>query len=218
MPLYFSNVDVTGKPYSGYGMYPDDPTPASIDLLGWNEADAKPRAYDDITMTLYESESDAMQVRYQENRQGIHAFHGKGQAIKYADDFLTATTAVPTMREVIVTRIELQGEVIEHEFGYRAEKTRVIEIHAGGSDEQRAELANLLGWPFEIHCCDMIPGGPTETTPRRYPRSRRTSPSSQKPCSTSSPRHGRSPKRSRGTWSEPGSATPSRRSRRRKSF
>lgn len=132
---------------------------AWIDLLDWIVADSPPLMY-------------AIDVRGQEgpvpDQHGIHAFHGKGQAVKYATDFTDVWASNYTFggqeaeREVVMAYVELQGYVVEHEMGYRAEKIRIIELHAGGDDEHREKLANDIGWPFEIHECDLLPVGPVK--------------------------------------------------------
>ena len=41
--------------------------------------------------------------------------------------------------------------------GFRAEKTRIVELQHGNPDENvRNDLAAALGWPFDIKYCDLI--------------------------------------------------------------
>lgn len=81
-------------------------------------------------------------------RGGIHSFKERRHAFDYARYFrgpLASFTGVPVM-----AKIEIGGIVVEHEHGYRSERSRVIELYMFAGEEVRANVAQQLGWPFEI--------------------------------------------------------------------
>lgn len=134
-PLYYRHK-TGGKPAI---MVPRKKSEIFIDLLGWNEANEVP-GFEDQNM--------------HGGMPGFHCFHGYGQAVKYADDVRRGSHHIT---DVVVARVELGGVVVEHELGYRAEKTRVIELeHHDADEEKREKLAAALGWPFEIAYCDLL--------------------------------------------------------------
>lgn len=105
-----------------------------IDLFDWNEADVKPRL-DDGTPER------PMQP-------GFHVFHSRPEAAEYAAEIIGITHQLCDM---VIAKVEIQGVVVEHEKGFRAERIRLVEIEHPNPDPQvRINLATGLGWPFEI--------------------------------------------------------------------
>lgn len=152
VPLYWPYRQIASKkPAAREGNFAFEQTEwAEVDILDWSTADVAPEMFTELGA---------------EDRHGIHAFGGIGQAILYAEQFLLNYVDFehwPT-RELILARVELQGVVVEHEYGYRAEKTRIVELWVGNLEQQeREELALAIGWPFEIGLQDLMPDGPQE--------------------------------------------------------
>lgn len=151
VPLYWPlRVADTGKPcYVQAGIDPDeDPDVewAVVDLLEWTTADHAPKIYS------FDEEVDT---------HGIHVFADKLDAHKYLNAYLGQACNYENNphREVILAKVEIQGYVVEHEVGYRAEKARIVELNYGGSDKVREQLADALGWPFPIDSAPGLPSG-----------------------------------------------------------
>lgn len=134
-PLYYRHLHA-GEPKI---LHVGKQSEVFIDLLGWNVSNRVPQIDED---------------NMHGGMPGFHCFHGYGQAVKYAQSALDSSHKITN---VIIARVELGGVVVEHEMGYRAEKTRVIELeHPDADEERREKLAAAIGWPFEIAYCDLI--------------------------------------------------------------
>lgn len=79
------------------------------------------------------------------DKHGIHAFTSREDAVVYI-----LSNRLP-IESLVLAKVELGGEMIVHEHGYRAQKSRLVELYHHSEDRSmRSLLADLLGWPFEI--------------------------------------------------------------------
>lgn len=135
---------------------------APVSLLDWTHADRTPCLYrylntneevpeevlQDPTTTIgnlglgYVTNAWGVCDAIAEDRYGIHAFRTQQQTDAYTSRLLTRSQST-----FLTAKIELQGTVVEHEHGYRAEKTRIIELH---KDPHTPDPADQLGWPTPI--------------------------------------------------------------------
>lgn len=75
---------------------------------------------------------------------GFHSFTERDACMEYA-------ASSSWFESPVLLKVELQGAVVEHEFGYRSEKFRVVEVHAPLETEaERQLLSDCIGWPFGI--------------------------------------------------------------------
>lgn len=98
----------------------------------------------------YGSDSDveARQRMYARLKGGIHSFKELGNAVEYARYF--RGPLMSHMGIAILAKIELGGVVVEHEDGWRSEKSRIVDLMAFAGVEVRENIARQIGWPFEI--------------------------------------------------------------------
>lgn len=150
-----------------------DATLITVDLFDWSEASQAPEIESDFHIWTrtnseywmgevedwwpvsehpnYLADDEAAMKRqeiYARLRGGIHSFKEKRHAFDYARYFrgpLQSFAGVP-----VLAKIEISGIVVEHEHGYRSERSRIIELYMFAGDEVRARVAQQLGWPFEI--------------------------------------------------------------------
>lgn len=166
----------------------------SIDLLGWNQSDVPP---DYITeKTLVEAMSEGKGVP-RGHASGFHLFANYRDAVNYANVPYTVKRSgmslpftgngPPQLAEVdwlgdhlmpcgtrlqvtpLLAFVEASGAIVEHQKGYRAHLLRLVSLHTDGRKRERADLANKIGWPGEIHRYRKIWNmeNPTETQLRR---------------------------------------------------
>lgn len=88
-------------------------------------------------------------VYYSGLRTGIHSFKKLEHAIAYARQNRIITRALNNSIPVIA-KIEIGGVVVEHDEGYRSEKSRIVDLMMSAHKQARTAIAEQLGWPFEI--------------------------------------------------------------------
>lgn len=88
------------------------------------------------------------QQAYYGLRTGIHSFKELRHAVEYSRlfrDSWNKATSPP-----VLAKIEVGGVVVEHENGYRSEKSRIVDLMMFAHEKARHSMAECLGWPFEI--------------------------------------------------------------------
>lgn len=122
---------------------------AAVDLFDWCHSDVDPEIGDlnnwvpaltpppfDEIVNLWDEGTD----------KGLYSFKELGHAIGYVTGHGWKLMNQPA----ITAKVQLAGVVVEHEHGYRSSMTRILELFHPGNEEERAKVAELIGWPFEV--------------------------------------------------------------------
>lgn len=142
VPLFYkytdTNGDATDSTVHGTARI------ASVSLFDWTTADEVPEMgdpdnwYKDFTVggqyiNLHDNGVD----------KGLYSFTTMEDAVNYIKHMGWKPT-------VLYAKVELAGVIVEHDLGYRAQMTRIVELFSDLSQSSRDLLAERLGWPFEI--------------------------------------------------------------------
>jgi hypothetical protein len=142
-PIWYSWIDdqqrassiIDGEPW----FHMETPNkPFNFDLHKWNVSDITPAQ--DVDDEEWQRMLPGSRVSLMRATQaGFHSFHHAIDAVDYADH----------NKAEVVGKVQLAGRVIEHEYGYRSQFIRIIELY-GYNALAAARLTDDLGWPFEI--------------------------------------------------------------------
>lgn len=99
---------------------------------------------------LDETRAEGRGVYYNGLRTGIHSYKKLHHACVYAHQLRGSWQGTSPTTPPIIAKIEIGGVVVEHEDGYRSEKSRIVELMMFAQEQARQSMAASLGWPFEI--------------------------------------------------------------------
>jgi hypothetical protein len=142
-PIWYAYIDANESASSiadseMYMKLPSPNKPYNFDLHGWNCSDVTPAQ--DVEDQEWMAAMRGTRLGIMRATQaGFHSFHHAIDAVDYADHNSAE----------VVGKVQLAGRIIEHEFGYRSQFMRIIELY-GYSAISASRMTNDLGWPFEI--------------------------------------------------------------------
>lgn len=151
LPLFFQYEDWDGTATDSSRL--GTARPAHVDLFDWTHADEAPEIGDpDNWVQSYypKPHNEYVNLHDPGADKGLYAF----KTLELSREYIRNLNWKPT---VVFAKVQLAGVVVEHENGYRAQKTRIVELYCEStgsngltSDADRDLLASRLGWPFGI--------------------------------------------------------------------
>lgn len=167
-PVHVRWLNENGDPCSGVD-FDEQSSLIEIDLFDWHVSPmvptmesghhvwalAKPspnNEFDDIEEWWPQAVTQEWVAGRQESytglRCGVHSFKRLRHAIDYSRVARSPFQHVANV--AVIAKIELGGIVVEHDDGYRSEKSRIVSLMMTEGPEFRENMARHLGWPFEI--------------------------------------------------------------------